>query len=118
DGIEDAAVLVPQRQTNLRIGRAGFAEETLEDGAWAVLHWKRRGLVAPRDRIVIGAAIGGLAGAHHFRRFQTDLKRGELGVFAEFPRRDLVDGDSGAQVRTGGHLRQRSGQTGGSSARW
>ena len=116
DGIEDAAVLLSEGQTHLRIG-AGFAEKTLEDGTWAVLHRERRGLVAPRDRIVIGAAIGRLAGAHHFRRFQPDLERGDLSLFAEFPRRDLVDGDSGAQVRTGGHLRVRSGQPGGASAR-
>src|SRR2546421_6368249 len=53
DGVEDAAFLVPQRQTHLWIGRADFAEQALEDRAWAVLHRKRRVLVAPCDRVVI-----------------------------------------------------------------
>src|SRR5207237_8019196 len=60
DGIEDAAVLLSEGQTHFLVG-AGFAEQTLEDRTWAVLHRERRGVVAPRDRIVIGAAISGPA---------------------------------------------------------
>ena len=55
-----------RRRTAARTGRAGGSPSA------AAL------LVAPRDRVEIGAAVGGLAGAHHFRRFQADLERGEL----------------------------------------
>src|SRR6185503_11458581 len=60
DGVEDAAVFFSDGQAQLRIG-APVAEQTLEERPWAVLHRQRRGLVAPRDRVVIGAAIRRLA---------------------------------------------------------
>src|SRR5262249_60549608 len=84
DGVEDAAILLPQDRTSLRIGRG--AEQALEQRTGAALHRHRRGVVAPRDRVVISAAIGGLARAQHIRRLQADLDRGELGLFAEFLR--------------------------------
>ena len=46
DGVEDAPVFLSDRETQLRI-RARVAEQTLEQGAWAVLHWERGGLIAP-----------------------------------------------------------------------
>ncbi len=48
---------------------------------------------------------------------KPDLERGELGVLAELACRDLVGGDAGAQIGTGGHLRVRSGQPRGAGAR-
>jgi len=46
DRVEDATVFLSEGRTHFRIG-ARVAEETLEDRAWAVLHRKRRVLVAP-----------------------------------------------------------------------
>src|SRR5260370_26289341 len=51
DSIEHAAI----SQTCLRTAAAAVAEKPLEDGARAVLHRERRGLVAPRGRGVIWA---------------------------------------------------------------
>src|SRR5579884_4525173 len=61
DGVEDAAVFLSQDRTRLRIGDAEGAEQTLEQRAGAALHRVRRGVVAPRDRIVISATIGRFA---------------------------------------------------------
>ena len=90
-------------QALLRSG--AVAEQAVENHARIDLHGKRRGGRAPGDRVHVGATEADVAGADQAaeilgRQFERRQRR----LLADLLRRDLVDGDAGANVRAVGAL--------------
>ena len=73
DEVEDAAVFPDAHRALDGIG--AVADQPFEHGAGPVFHRQRRLRSTPGDRVVVHAAVGGFARAHH-RHLQPDFQDG------------------------------------------
>src|SRR5437867_3708184 len=84
-------------------GRAG-AEKPLENQAWIWLRRERLRRRAPGEIIAIGAGITGVAISRLAHGIARQFKGGETSEMTDLLRNDLVDGNAGIDIRTGGFL--------------
>ena len=110
--IENAAVALHPGKPHLGVGASARAEHPLEDRAWIVLDRQRCGGRPPGDRVGVGAACATVTVAEHRVRLDAELERGDLGLFRQLPRRDLVHGHRVRHIGAVGDLVGHTGQEG------
>ena len=88
--VEDAFVLSQSRFPGGAIGAAAVAEELFKDRARVVLHRQRLRRAAPGNGVGVRTAQNPGARTRICRRIHRQLQRGDLRLFRELPREQLV----------------------------
>ncbi len=109
DVVEHALLVFEPGHAGGRVGAVALAEQPLEDGARIDFRRQRAGRSTPRHRHV-GAGVAGVAVAGERLRLEAELERGQLRVFAEFLRRDLIGGDAEVEIGAAGLVRVDAGE--------
>ena len=98
DEVENAAAILRLAQALFRSHGKPFAEQALKKGPGIENRGHRLGLAAPGEIVGVGAGVAGVAVTGLAGVFHAEFKRREAGLFADFVRDQLIEGNAGLNI--------------------